>query len=127
MSTLVVSMFSMTIHPLATTTTDACDPMLCAYAACAPIASCISRSRLARSAMPVKRCTAMAIESTRCVPIASASRHVQCVLAEWCISRTSCYAVSLSPPILSTANGSMTVTNAKAAVENVGGGARLES
>ena len=52
--------------------------------------------------MPVHRCTAMDRLSSRWEPIASASLHGQCALAEWCISRISCCALSLSPPIVST-------------------------
>ena len=41
--------------------------------------------------------------------LSSASRHVQCCCAEWCTARMSCCAVSLSPPVVSTANGRCTV------------------
>ena len=66
--------------------------------------------------MPVQRCTAMATASTMCVPMIAASRYVLCSPAEWCISRISCCADSLSPPILSTANGRCTARMASAAI-----------
>ena len=58
--------------------------------------------------MPVHRCTAMATLSSKWEPMASASIHVLRVLAEWWISRSSCIALSLSPPIDSTAKGRCT-------------------
>ena len=45
----------------------------------------------------------------------AASRHVLWSPAEWCISRISCCADSLSPPIVSTANGRCTARMASAA------------
>ena len=45
----------------------------------------------------------------------AASRHVLWSSAEWCISRISCCADSLSPPIVSTANGRCTARMASAA------------
>ena len=45
----------------------------------------------------------------------AASRHLLWSPAEWCISRISCCADSLSPPIVSTANGRCTARMASAA------------
>ena len=59
------------------------------HAASAPSTLTISASLLALSAMPVHFCTAIATLSSRWEPMASASLHVQCVLAEWCISPSS--------------------------------------